>query len=70
MADNHMRSLAKAVSWRIMGTMITSLLVFLFTGKWLLSLAIGGIEFLVKIGAFYVHERLWLFIKWGRKKNE
>jgi adenylylsulfate kinase len=66
--ETHTRSIAKAVSWRILGTVATSLLVFLFTRKFILSLAIGATEFVTKIGLFWVHERLWDTIRLGRRE--
>ena len=53
------RALAKAVSWRILGTVGTSALVLVFTGRWDLALTIGGLEGVTKIALFFVHERLW-----------
>ncbi len=65
MKDKHVRSVAKAVSWRIMATVITSTLVFLFTGLWTISLAVGLVEFVIKSLVFYIHERAWFMIRWG-----
>lgn len=70
MKDKHTRSAAKAVSWRIIGTIITSTLVFLFTGLWAISLVVGSLEFFIKSLAFYLHERVWFSIKWGREDAE
>ena len=64
--DTHARSLAKTMSWRIGGTIVTSALVFLLTRRWEITLAVGGMEFFVKSLAFYIHERIWLRIRWGR----
>jgi adenylylsulfate kinase len=64
--DTFARSLAKAVSWRLMGTVATSALVFLFTRRLVISLAVGGLEFASKIALFYVHERMWNRITFGR----
>lgn len=61
------RSLAKAVSWRVVATMATALLVYGFTRELALSLTVGGVEFLAKIGLFWGHERLWDQIPYGRK---
>jgi adenylylsulfate kinase len=60
------RSLAKALSWRILGTLATSALVFLFTRKLVLSLAVGGVEFVAKIGLFWLHERAWDRLQYGK----
>lgn len=64
--ESHTRSIAKALSWRILGTIATSLLVFLFTREWSISLAVGGVEFITKIGLFWLHERVWDRVKLGR----
>ncbi len=59
------RSLVKAISWRILASTATVLIVFAFTGNWVVSMGIGGVEVLVKIGLYFGHERLWSWIKWG-----
>lgn len=64
--ESNSRSVAKALSWRIMGTMATSLLVFAFTRKLVVSLAIGGAEFVSKVGLFWFHERIWDRLKFGK----
>ena len=64
--ETHARSVAKAVSWRIMGTVATSLLVFVFTRQLTLSLAVGALEFVSKIGLFWLHERAWDRTRFGR----
>ena len=59
------RALAKAISWRILGTVGTSVVVLVFTGRWELAVSIGGVEFLGKIVLFFIHERLWDRIRFG-----
>jgi adenylylsulfate kinase len=66
--ETHARSVAKAISWRILGTIATSLLVYLFTRKLVLSLAVGGVEFISKIGLFWLHERLWDRLRFGKRQ--
>ena len=66
MNDKYLRSLAKSLSYRICGTIVTSTLVFLFTEKWFLSLTVGAAEFFLKIVFFYIHERVWCMVKWGK----
>jgi adenylylsulfate kinase len=43
------------------------LLVFVFTRKLAMSLAVGGLEFVSKIGLFWLHERAWTRIQFGRR---
>jgi len=61
------RSAAKALSWRLLGTVTTSTIVFMFTGKWSLSLTVGGLELVSKTGLFWFHERLWDRLTYGRR---
>src|ERR1041385_967290 len=51
-----------------MGTVATALIVFVFTRRLVLSLAVGAFEFLSKIGFFWIHERLWERIRFGREE--
>jgi len=65
MQDSHVRSIIKAVSWRVFGTCSTIIISFLFTQKISISLYIGLFEFLSKIGLYYFHERVWNKITFG-----
>jgi uncharacterized membrane protein len=69
MADKHYRSLVKAVSWRLTGSVDTMIISFLITGKIKWALTISGVELFTKIGLFYVHERLWEKLSFGRVKE-
>ncbi len=64
--ETHLRSVIKAVSWRVIATLTTMALVFAFTGKVELALAVGGIEMAAKLLFYYLHERSWNAIKWGK----
>lgn len=66
MQETHKRSVIKAVSWRFLGTLITGLVVYVFTGKLSLSFGIAGVEFFAKIIAYYIHERIWNGINRGK----
>ncbi|HET7673706.1 MAG TPA: DUF2061 domain-containing protein [Candidatus Saccharimonadales bacterium] len=57
--NQHRRSIAKAVTWRIVATTDTIIIAGLITGKWTLGLAIGGIEVFTKMFIYYLHERAW-----------
>ena len=66
--ETHARSIMKAVSWRIMGTLATTGIVFAFTRRLSISLAVGSLEFLSKIGIFWLHERVWDRLSYGREQ--
>ena len=55
-------SLIKSISYRILGTLVTFLGCFLFTGKFVLSAGVGAFDFFAKIILFYVHERAWVHV--------
>jgi len=65
--EAHSRSLAKAVSWRITGTIDTFVISFIITGRITLAGSIAGTELLTKILLYYFHERIWAAIQWGAK---
>jgi len=64
---SHARSLAKAVSWRFFGTLISWIVIFELTHKGKLAFIASGVELVVKIVLYYYHERVWNKIKWGRE---
>jgi uncharacterized membrane protein len=67
MSDAPVRSLAKAVSWRITGTVDTFLISWLITGEILLASGIALTEVMTKIFLYWAHERAWNKIQWGRE---
>ena len=66
--ESHRRSIAKALSWRLIATLVTFLVALIFTKDVVLAAGIGFGDALLKIGAYYSHERLWDRIKFGRRK--
>lgn len=62
------RSIAKAVSYRVLGSATTGLIVFVLTGKGSLSLGASFLDGVLKIGAYFLHERIWNHISYGRPK--
>jgi uncharacterized membrane protein len=64
MGDSHGKSLAKSISWRIVGTLDTIVISWVLTGTLSLALSIGSIELFTKFFLYYAHERLWNLSKW------
>ncbi len=62
------RSILKALSWRATGTVDTIVVSLLVTGKIKLALSIGFVELFTKVCLYYLHERLWNKISFGRAK--
>jgi len=64
------RHIAKTVTWRIIGTVDTMVLAWLVTGDPMMGLKIGGIEVFTKMLLYYLHERAWYRISFGKKDEE
>ena len=64
------RSFAKAISWRILATLITGVIVYLLTGKGDFAVTVGLADTTFKFVIYFGHERLWNKIQYGRKKPE
>jgi uncharacterized membrane protein len=68
--ESHIRSLLKGISWRFVATTDLVLVVLLVTclyGACSIenALKIGAIEFVIKLGVYYLHERIWQKYKTG-----
>ena len=63
---SHSRHIAKAVSWRVIGSADTMLIAWLITGSIQVGAAVGGVEIVTKTVLYYFHERVWYkWIKFG-----
>jgi len=60
------RSIVKALSWRVIGTVDTLLVSYFLTGEWLLASSIASVDFLTKFVLYFAHERVWNKINWGK----
>ena len=66
-SDSHLRSISKAISWRIVGTIDTFVITLLITGNFVIAGSIAGVESISKIVLYYLHERAWSNVTLGRK---
>lgn len=66
--DTHARSVLKTISWRVIATLITVIVVLIFTGQFKLAFTVGGVGIVVKLILYFFHERMWARIHFGRKK--
>ncbi len=62
------RSLIKAISWRVLATTTTTIIVYIFFKRLELAILAGLTESIVKIAVYFLHERVWQKIKFGKKK--
>jgi uncharacterized membrane protein len=70
--ESRKRHIAKAITWRFIGTMDTILLAWIISGDPLTGLKIGFAEVVTKMILYYLHERAWYKINFGllNRKNK
>ena len=66
--ETRSRSIFKAFSWRVLATLTTVLIVYMFTGETAIALSVGGIEVFVKMLVYFFHERAWDKVRFGRRE--
>ena len=67
--ETHKRSIVKSISFRIIATITTLVVVWFFTKDLAVSGGVAIVENLVKMLFYYFHERAWTKISWGIKKD-
>ncbi len=66
MSEKPYRSIVKAVSWRMVGTFDTIIISYLIVGNMKFAVSIGGVELFTKMVLYFLHERAWNRIKFGK----
>lgn len=67
MKEKHSRSIFKAITWRVVATLTTTILVFIFTDNFTIAIGVGFFDAVTKLIFYYLHERAWDKVEWGRK---
>ena len=68
MFETKRRTIAKAASWRVIATFITASLALIMTGSVETAIEIGVLDVIIKLAAYYGHERAWLRFPYGRRR--
>ena len=68
--ERRIRTLMKTLSWRVVATSTTVTLVFLLTRDIATSASVGLLEILVKTTIYFLHERAWNMLNFGRENSE
>jgi len=66
LSDSKSRSLVKTISWRLTGSFSTFLISFIILGNFTIAGAIAVIQVIANTTLYYIHERVWSRISWGR----
>jgi uncharacterized membrane protein len=67
--ETRLRSLLKALSWRILATLTTAIVAYGITGEVNTAVAIGSIEFFLKFFIYYAHVCGSRCLRWARPKR-
>ncbi len=68
--ETNKRSIVKGISWRLVATTTTVIIVYLFFGRLDLAIMAGLIESVLKVVLYWGHERVWHKLRWGKEKIE
>lgn len=68
--ETNIRTIAKGFSWRFFATTTTVIIVYIFFGRLDLAIAAGILETVSKVFLYYVHDKAWQRVRWGKKKIE
>ena len=64
--EHRKRSLLKTVSWRIFSFFLTIIIIYAYTRNIKQSIGVGAGIDIVKMFLYYLHERIWNKVKFGR----
>ena len=67
--ESHFRSIFKALSWRVIATLVTFFISWLLTGSVEMAAKIGLLDTTLKLAAYYLHERAWIRSSFGKIKE-
>lgn len=67
---SHKRHVMKTITWRLVGTIDTILIVWVVSGNPLIGLKIGSVETITKMILYYLHERVWYKTNFGVRKKD
>ena len=67
--EGHFRSILKAATWRAGGLAVTFVVAWMVTRKAAVAASIGLADTALKLVAYYVHERIWLKIRFGMMRG-
>jgi len=67
--DSNTRSFTKSITWRVFAFTLLGLISFATTKDAAAATAITIGYNLIQILTFYLHEKIWHYVPWGRKKG-
>ena len=69
MIDTKKRSIIKTLTWRVIAVVLLAVTSFLTTGDLRTASLITLIYHSIQLGMFFIHERVWNMVSWGRSSG-
>jgi uncharacterized membrane protein len=60
------RSFAKSITWRVIAIISTFVIGYIMSGSLAFAASLSLVSNLINFVLYYVHERVWLKIDWGK----
>ncbi|VVB78194.1 Uncharacterised protein [uncultured archaeon] len=70
MGSTYERSFVKGMVWEFISFLLVTVAVYIVYGNLSTSVQFSAIFTLIKIPLFFVHERLWKHIGWGKIRDK
>ncbi len=67
--ETHQRTLVKTITYRVVITIMIFTVSWLLTGKLADAAAITGVSAVLSTIIYYIHERVWNAIDWGKARR-
>jgi adenylylsulfate kinase len=64
MHETRPRSIAKALTWRVIATLTTASIAYIFSDLDT-AIKVGAFDVVIKLAFYYLHERGWGMVEWG-----
>ena len=65
--DSRARSVVKTLTWRATGSFATFLIAWIIGGNLAVAGTIAVIQIIANTILYYLHERVWNLVRWGRQ---
>lgn len=64
--ETTLRTVIKAVSWQVLGIFVMSAIAYRHTGSISTALSMAGTSSALGFISYFIHEKLWQRVHWGK----
>lgn len=64
--ETRRRTLVKAIAWNLLGFVVMTFVGVAMTGSATIGGTIAIINTMIGLSCYFIHERIWAHIRWGR----